>query len=315
VHGPDYVENRRRVGQAHAEVGLEPQWFLGAFNLYMQHCLQAGAAPAGQELSAFAATMSSLLKLILLDIGLALDAYYARSTAQLSKALHLYAQSNAALREFAHLTSHDLKTPLATVSSLCEEFLDEFGSTVPEEGRRLVKAARVRAMKMKGLIDELLAASEAAAQPAQRTRVSIHSLLDDVLARLRLERNETAVQLEVPDELPAVYAHPGRLREVFYHLLANAVKFMDKQPGSVRISAQQVGAETIFCVADNGPGIPEADQERIFVPFHRLPQHRHQPGTGLGLYFVRMIVEEQGGRVWVESTVGQGSRFYVALPR
>jgi signal transduction histidine kinase len=83
----------------------------------------------------------------------------------------------------------------------------------------------------------------------------------------------------------------------------------------VRISAQQVGAETVFCVADNGPGIPEADQERIFVPFHRLPQHRQQPGSGLGLYFVRLIVQEQGGRVWVESTVGQGSRFYVALPR
>jgi signal transduction histidine kinase len=135
-----------------------------------------------------------------------------------------------------------------------------------------------------------------------------------VLARIRLEAPDSAVRLEVPDELPEVYAHPGRLHEVFYQLLANAVKFTEKEHGVVRVSVARADDAWVFCIADNGPGIPVADLERIFAPFHRLPQHRHRPGSGLGLYFVRTIVAEQGGRVWVESTVGRGSKFYVALP-
>ena len=310
----DYVEGRRRIGRAHAEVALEPQLFLGAFNQYIQHCFHYFAAQPNATSEENLAGMLSLLKFILLDVGLALDAYFAESTNQLRKALELYAQSNTELREFAHLTSHDLKTPLATVSALCEEFLDEFGPGVPEEGRRLIEAARGRAMKMKDMISELLEASEAAAQADQRTNISTGVLLDEVLDRVRMEMGDRPIQIDMPDKLPEVYAHPGRLREVFYHLLSNAVKFMDKRPGMIRVSAEKVGSEQVFCVSDNGPGIASSDQSKVFAPFQRLPQHRHVPGSGLGLYFVRKIVEEQGGRVWVESQLGEGSRFFVALP-
>jgi signal transduction histidine kinase len=311
---PDYVEERRRMGRAHEEVGLEPQWFLGGFNQYIQHCFNYFAGLPGQDLSQYVAGTLSLLKFILLDIGLTLDAYFGRSTEQLRKALNLYEQSNAELSEFAHLASHDLKTPLATVAALCEEFLDEFGSTVPNEARQLIDSARVRTMKMKGLIDELLSMSESAARPGVRTRASARALLDEVLDRVRLEIGERPIRIEIPDQMPEVYTHPGRFREVFYQLLSNAVKFMDKEPGVVRVSAEQSGGEIIFCVADNGPGISEADHLKIFAPFQRLPQHRHRTGSGLGLYFVQKIVAEKGGRVWVESTVGLGCKFYVAIP-
>jgi len=72
--------------------------------------------------------------------------------------------------------------------------------------------------------------------------------------------------------------------------------------------------EHIFCISDNGPGIAEADLPQIFAPFRRLPHHRNKPGSGLGLYFVKTFVEDQGGRVWVESRVGEGTQFYIALP-
>jgi signal transduction histidine kinase len=296
-------------------VGLEPQWFLGAYNQYIQHCFGYFAALPGQELGQYVAGTLSLLKLIVLDIGLALDAYFASSTEQLRKALELYEQSNTELREFAHLVSHDLKTPLATVAGLCEEFLDEFGKQVPDEGRRLVDAARSRTMKMKGMIDELLAMSETAAQPAQRARVSTRSLVDEVLDRVRLEIGERPIRIDVPDQMPEIDFHPGRFREVLYQLLSNAVKFMDKESGEIRVNVEEVGHEHVFCVADNGSGISQVDQQKIFAPFQRLPQHRNRPGSGLGLYFVRRIIEERGGRVWVESRVGQGSRFYIAIPR
>lgn len=310
-----YIEERQRIGWVHARVGVEPHWFLGAFNQYIQLCITrltqeqpSAAAPT------YAAGLASLLKLILLDIGLSLDAYWARATSELRTALDLYSQSNAELREFAHLVSHDLKTPLATISALCEEFLDEFGAQVPAEARGLVEGARLRTLKTKTMIDELLAGGEAAAQPHQRAQVSMRSMLDEVLARVRPEIGSRSITIEIPEKLPEVHVHPGRVQEVFYHLLSNAIKFMDKKEGKVSISVVPGSHEHVFCVADNGPGIAPSDLPRVFAAFRRLPQHAHLPGSGLGLYFVRKIVEEQGGRVWAESQLGVGSRFYVTLP-
>ena len=312
--GPETVPNRRAIGEKHAAVGLEPQWFLGAFNLYIQHCFQQFGALSTEDQRHHMAGLAALMKLILLDIGLALDAYYERSTANLRQVLALYTTSNTELREFARLASHDLKTPLANIANLCEEFLDEFGPGTPAEGRMLIEAAHQRTRKMKGMIDELLSVSEAAAQPGQRMRVSLRTLLDEVLERVRLEVGGQGVTIDVREPLPEVVAHPGRLREALYQLISNAVKFLDKRPGQVRLEAKGTPRECIFTVADNGPGISAADVHRIFAPFQRLQQHRHLPGHGLGLYVVKQIVEEQGGRVWCESRPGLGTQFHIALP-
>jgi len=310
----DYVVDRQRIGQVHANVGLEPPWFLGAYNQYLQYAFRQFAAHCGGDLEHYVEGTLALLKLLLLDMGLALDPYFARSTEYLRTALRLLAQSNEELKEFAHLASHDLKTPLATVANLCEEFLDEFGPQVPAEGRGLIEAARSKTLKLGRMIDELLEISEAGTQTNQRVPVAMRPLLDEVLERLRPEIEGRSIQISVPDHLPEVYAHPGRLREVFYHVLSNAVKFLDKEAGTIRLGVEAANGEHIFCISDNGPGIAEADLPQIFAPFRRLPQHRNKPGSGLGLYFVKTFAEEQGGRVWVESRVGEGTQFYIALP-
>ena len=310
----DYVVDRRRIGQVHADVGLEPPWFLGAYNQYLQYTFRQFAAHCGGDLGCYVEGTLALLKLLLLDMGLALDPYFARSTEHLRTALRLLAQSNAEVKEFAHLASHDLKTPLATVANLCEEFLDEFGPQVPAEGRGLIEAARAKTLKLGRMIDELLEISAAGTQTNQRVPVATRPLLDQVLERLRPEIEGRPIEISVPDHLPEVYAHPGRLREVFYHVLSNAVKFLDKEAGTIRLGVEAANGEHIFCISDNGPGIAEADLPQIFAPFRRLPQHRNKPGSGLGLYFVKTFVEEQGGRVWVESRVGEGTQFYIALP-
>ena len=310
----DYVVDRQRIGQIQADVGLEPPWFLDAYNQYLQYAFRKFAAHCRGDLGCYVEGTLALLKLLLLDIGLALDPYVARSTKHLRTALRLLAQSNAELKEFAHLASHDLKTPLATVANLCEEFLDEFGPQVPAEGRGLIEAARSKTLKLGRMIDELLEISEAGTQTNQRVPVAMRPLVDEVLERLRPEIEGRSIQISVPDHLPEIYAHPGRLREVFYHVLSNAVKFLDKEAGTIRLGVEAANGEHIFCISDNGPGIAEADLPQIFAPFRRLPQHRNKPGSGLGLYFVKTFVEEQGGRVWVESRVGEGTQFYIALP-
>ena len=130
----DYVVDRQRIGQVHADVGLEPPWFLGAYNQYLQYTFRQFAAHCGGDLGCYVEGTLALLKLLLLDMGLALDPYFARSTEHLRTALRLLAQSNAEVKEFAHLASHDLKTPLATVANLCE---GKYSVNPPASARRV----------------------------------------------------------------------------------------------------------------------------------------------------------------------------------
>jgi signal transduction histidine kinase len=310
-----YVEQRLQVGDRHAEVGIEPQYFLGSYSAYVQYALDYLAAQQPGTSRELLDALGSLLKAIFLDIGLTLDAYFQRSVANQRQALEMLWKANAELRQFAQLTSHDLKTPLATVANLCDEALDEFRDQMPQEARDLVAAARQRTYRMSAMIDELLAASTLGISEESSETVAGDSLIDEVIERLQPLAVERGVQIHVARPLPGVWGNRARLREVFYNLLSNAVKFVEARSGRVEISGQVEGDRCRIAVSDNGPGIPVEEHARIFAPFRRLPAHRNRPGSGLGLYFTKTLIAQEGGRVWVESTPGEGSRFLVELRR
>lgn len=308
----DYVQRRRRVGQTHAEVGIEPQFFLAAYTQFLTYYLAQCGGETGEPSERLGQTLS-LVKAVFLDIGLALDAYFEQSTDDLRQALQMLWKLNSELKQFAQFTSHDLKTPLGTVANLCEEAIDEFGGEMPAEAREMIDAARRTVFRMSSTIDELLAASSPAEQPQPPDEVSVESLIDDVLERLGPMAQRKGVEFVIAKPLPTVRGNRAQLREVFYNLLANAVKYGDKHPHRIEVVAQTEAGCCVVCVSDNGPGIPAEEQKRIFAPFRRLATHRDEPGTGLGLYFAKMLIEGQGGRIWVESQPGVGSRFYVEL--
>ena len=311
----EYVERRRQVGDTHADVGIEPDVFLGAYNQYVQYCFRHIMPGLGQREQADLDRMLSVLKAIFLDIGLTLDAYFDRLIESQRQALDMLWKTNIELKQFAQLASHDLKTPLATVANLCDEALDEFGAQMPAEARGLVEAARQRTFRMSRMIDELLAFSASPEGVETNTEISSQEALTEALDRLRPAMQEKGIELSVSENLPEVLGNKVRLREAFYNLLSNAVKFIDKQPGRISIAAEVRGNECVFCLSDNGPGIPADELERIFVPFRRLAMHHNVPGSGLGLYFAKNMIEHQAGRIWVESQPGLGSRFYVLLKR
>jgi len=309
----DYVTRRLHIGKTHADVGLSPDLFLGAYSQYAEHCFRRFLVDLDLSQQDHLESLLAVLKAIFLDIGLTLDAYFARSMETTRKALDMLWKANVELKQFAHLASHDLKTPLATVANLCDEAVDEFGEQMPAEARKLIEAAKQRTYRMSRMIDELLSISTFEEGVEGNTHISSREAIGEAVDRLRPAIDEKGIILKLPAELPDVWGNKIRLREAFYNLLANAVQFSDKQPGRITIEAQQRDRECLFCVADNGPGIPADDHERIFSPFRRLAAHRDVPGSGLGLYFTRSMIEQQRGRVWVESDVGQGSRFYVLL--
>jgi signal transduction histidine kinase len=310
----NYVRQRRHVGQAHADRGVQPQFFLGAYNQFL-HFYLGRICPEGRPITADdVERVRSLLKAVFLDIGLTLDAYFLQMTRDLQQALDLLWKLNNELRQFAQFTSHDLKTPLATVANLCEEVLDEFGAQIPPEARDMIASAQRTVYRMSTTIDELLSVSlrEPHEEPSEST-VDTEAVLHEALERVRPLLAKRNIQLVQSGPLPKVRAHRAQLREIFYNLLANAAKYIDKEPGRIEVSATTQGDECIVRVADNGPGIPPSEQQRIFAPFRRLSKHHHVAGSGLGLYFTKNLVEQQGGRIWVESQLDVGSCFYIAL--
>ncbi len=309
-----YVDKRYRVGDAHAQVGISPQIFLGAYNQYMQFCLRELSAnlPGGSELPE---QLLSLQKAVFLDISLTLEAYFTHATQNLRKALDLVHRANTELQQFAQLTSHDLKTPLATMANLCDEVIDEFGGEIPGEAVKLIELARDRAFRMSKTIDELLASTISLHTEVVHDSVSSEEILAEAIDQVRALLDQKSIRLTMAKELPSIVGDRARLREVFYNLLSNAAKFSDKSKGQITIGCTIAEEECVFSVSDNGTGIPSEELSRIFAPFRRSPTHRHVPGSGLGLYFAKTIVEQQQGRIWVESQPGHGSTFFVALKR
>lgn len=309
----DYVNRRYRVGDAHAQVGISPTIFLGAYNQYLQFCLRELSAHLKGPALECAQQILSLQKAVFLDVGLTLEAYFAQATQSLRQALDLVYQANAELRQFAQLTSHDLKTPLATMANLCDEALDEFREAMPDEAAKLIESARNRAFRMSTTIDELLRSSMSLHAEAPRDVVDSGRTIAEAVDQVRPLLEQKKIELHVTDRLPRILGDRARIREVFYNLLSNAVKFSDKRHGRIDVSCARRDGECLFTIADNGPGIPSEELERVFVPFRRLANHRDIPGSGLGLYFAKTIVEHQRGRIWVESDLGDGSQFHVLL--
>ncbi len=310
-----FVERRRQVGQAHSDEGLDPEWFLGSYFQYIEHCVRAVGDSPGADPLADQQRIVSLFRGVFLDIGLTLDAYFLQSTHRMQEALQMLWKANHELRRFAQLTSHDLKTPLATVANLCDEVLDEFGPTLPSAARQLVTQARDNTFRMSTLIDELLESTGQVASAEGLDPISSREALVEAADRVRPLLEQKGIELILPHELPSVFGNHVRLREAFYNLLANAVKYIETRPGRIEVRTQASDAECEFVVADNGPGIPLDEQHRVFAPFHRLPMHRDRPGTGLGLYFTKSLIEDMGGRVWVVSEPGHGAAFHLTVPR
>ena len=310
-----YVTQRRLVGDTHAEVGISPQFFLGAYIQYIQFFLRCCGPRDSPQTAEFLEQTLSLLKATFLDIGLTLDAYFFRCTQTMGSALDMLWKSNSELRQFAQLASHDLKTPLATVANLCDEALDESGDSMPASARELIESAKQRIYRMSGMIDELLQTANSSVESDLCEKMASDSIIAEAVERLRPMAERKGVSFEIMPPLPHVFANKVKLREAIYNLLSNALKFNDHPKGWVRISATADEQHCVFEIADNGPGIAEEDMDRIFAPFRRLAVHKGQPGSGLGLYFAKHLTEQQGGRLWAESEAGQGSRFYISLHR
>jgi PAS domain S-box-containing protein len=217
------------------------------------------------------------------------------------------------LKHFAFAASHDLQEPLRMVASYTQLLSREYKGNLDENADKYIAFAVEGAQRMEALLKgmrEYWQASER--EEDQRAAVDCNEVLNTALLNLR-ESIATSEAVVSHDSLPTVWAEEGLLVQVFQNLVGNAIKYRGEKPPQVHISAARNAQEWVFSVRDNGIGIDPRFAERVFAMFNRLNGSKY-PGSGIGLALCRKVVERLGGRIWVESTPGQGADFRFTIP-
>lgn len=221
--------------------------------------------------------------------------------------------------DILNMVSHDLRTPLTSISMYARMLEDDLGTLAIEDQRRFVRIIVDECGRLSNLVDDLL---EAQRLESNRVRWNIQpqDLSNTIRAcglvfQAMADSKSIDFGVECPESLSPVEADADKIAQVLSNLISNALKYTPAG-GRVRVSAQPDGHDVLIGVCDNGPGIPRDQWDQIFDRFSQVPTSymREIAGVGLGLYIVRQIVDRHGGRVWVESEVGGGSSFYVSLP-
>jgi two-component system, chemotaxis family, sensor kinase Cph1 len=247
------------------------------------------------------------------DIEVLLREQCRRAEKTLANTVEELVRCNRALEELAYAASHDLQEPLRMVVAYTQLLAERYRGKLDEDADTYIGYAVDGALRMQGLLEDLLAFSRVGHERHSRTHRDCNAVLDEVLL------NPVAV---IPgsgavitfQRLPCVHADGTQLAQLFQNLIGNALKFRGPRTPVITISAEKQGTMTVFAVADNGIGIAAEHLERIFEMFQRLHGRDEYCGNGAGLAICKRIVEQHGGRIWAESKVGAGSIFRFSLP-
>ena len=220
--------------------------------------------------------------------------------------------ANIELNDFAYVVSHDLKAPLRAVSQLSEWIAEDYGAAIEEEGQKLISLLIARVKRMHSLIDGILQYSRIGRIKEEKKPVDLNMLLQEVMDLIEMPGN---IRVIIENDLPSITCEQTRIKQVFENLLDNAIKFIDKPAGEIRIGCSDAGTDWKFSVADNGTGIDEKYHEKIFQIFQTLYPRDQKEGAGVGLSLVKKIIENSGGKLWLKSKISEGSTFFFTLPK
>ncbi|MYT03535.1 MULTISPECIES: sensor histidine kinase [Streptomyces] len=241
-----------------------------------------------------------------------------RQAADLDAQTEELRRSNAELEQFAYVASHDLQEPLRKVASFCQLLEKRYGDVLDDRGRQYVDFAVDGARRMQVLINDLLTFSRVGRVNDARVPVGLDQALDKALANLGTAVEESGARVDRPEQLPQVVGDPTLLAMLWQNLVGNALKFRhpDRTPHvSITCGTDPDEPDSLLvCVTDNGIGIPEQFTEKVFVIFQRLHGRDAYGGTGIGLALCKKIVEQHGGKIWIDTAHTDGTRFCFTLP-
>ncbi len=254
------------------------------------------------------------LRSLIVDVILAQSDEMARVNLELER-------SNMELNSFAYVASHDLKEPLRGIHNYSNFLMEDYGEVLPSDGITKLQTVVRLTQRMEDLINSLMHYSQLGRAELSWQVVDLNVLVQQTIDTLKISQPQKPIDFRLPQLLPTVRCDRSQVTELFTNLIGNAIKYNDKAEKWVEIGF--IEAKTVrngdrishtFYIRDNSIGIPPQHLERIFQIFKRLhPQDQYGGGTGVGLTIVRKIVERHDGKIWVESTPGEGSTFYFTL--
>ncbi|WP_367391887.1 ATP-binding protein [Lewinella sp. LCG006] len=233
---------------------------------------------------------------------------------QKNRQLQKYIESNLQLENFAFVASHDLREPVRTMRTFGQFLKKRVGHKLDEESMTHLDFIINSASRMNQLIEDLLTYSRVNTESATHDPIELCPLLEEITNSLKATIEETGAKIIYKHLPPVIHGNRLKILQVFQNLLANGIKFHRKEePPKIIISVKETKTHWRFMVADNGIGIEEEFHEQIFVIFKKLHNYQEYQGTGIGLTLVKSIVNQHGGEIWLESTVGKGTTFYFTL--
>jgi two-component system, chemotaxis family, sensor kinase Cph1 len=237
-----------------------------------------------------------------------------RQAEELSILARDLARSNAELKKFAYVASHDLQEPLNQVANYVQLLEMRYHDRLDRDAQDFITFAVEGVSLMQTLIDDVLIYSKVDLQGIEWELTPVEAALDRALNNLRAKITETGGNVTF-DSLPTIVADRTQLMQLFQNIIGNALKFRRPNiPPQIHIGVERQEEEWLFSIADNGIGIDERFFDRIFVIFQRLHTRDEYSGSGMGLTICKKIVECHRGRIWLESTLGTGTTFYFTIP-
>jgi light-regulated signal transduction histidine kinase (bacteriophytochrome) len=221
---------------------------------------------------------------------------------------------NKELEAFSYSVSHDLRAPLRTIDGFTHALLEDYDQHLPEEGQNFLTRIRTATRRMAELIDALLSLAGVTRKSLERVSVDLGALATKIFAELQSQQPDRHVSCSISEDL-IVNGDRQLLQIALENLIGNAWKFTAKwEDAHIEVGIQEDIGEQIYFIRDNGAGFNMDYKDRLFGAFQRLHSMAEYPGTGIGLATVQRIIHRHGGRIWAESTIGQGTTFYFTIP-
>ena len=316
VQIPDVLEDAGYSGRARDAAVAAGYRALLAVPLLLEGKIIGGLAVSRKRPGWFPAEIVDVLQTFAAQSTLAMqNARLFREIEQKIRELEIASKHKS---QFLANMSHELRTPLNAILGYTELIMDQIYGEVPEKISEVLDRVQKSGRHLLGLINDVLDLSkiEAGQLTLGLSDYSFNDVVQSVVSAVGSLAAEKRLQLkvEVPPGLPIGRADERRVAQVLLNLVGNAIKFTEK--GEVKVRVANSGGSFVVSVADTGPGIAEADREKIFEEFQQVDSSptRAKGGTGLGLAIAKRIVELHGGRIWVESTLGKGSTFFFSVP-
>lgn len=218
--------------------------------------------------------------------------------------------SNKELQEYAHIVSHDLKSPLRSISSLATWLYEDYANVLDEEGKQNLEHMQEKVSRMDRLISGILQYSMTNSAVLNDTAVDLNKIIEGIKETIFIPDHVT---LSIPEKLPTIFADGTKVYQLFQNIITNAVSHIEKEKGLVEVLFKEAKNHWQFTVKDNGVGIPKEYHQKIFNIFQSIGNKERS--TGIGLSIVKKIVDRYEGKVWIDSEVGVGTDFHFTLKK